>query len=78
MSIIDSIKDKFNLKTSAEDFYSNSEIVETEWWLSWCHEYPNLFWARLRKFSNGKADVLFQDENKIYGFESAEFAGYFI
>lgn len=41
-------------------------------------EYPNLYWARLRKFSNGKVDVLFQDENKSYGFESEEYAGYFL
>jgi hypothetical protein len=78
MSIISAIKNTFNLKPSTEYFYSNSEIVKIEWWLSWCHEYPNLYWARLRIFSNGRADVLFQDENKTYGFESAEFAGNYI
>jgi hypothetical protein len=60
------------------EFYQNFKVEKVEWWYSWCHEYPNLFWARLRTFSNGKADVLFQDENKTYGFENEEYAGYFI
>ena len=78
MSILDSIKNQLRIKPTAKEFYFNCKIEQIEWWLSWCHEYPNLYWARLRKFSSGKADVLFQDENKTYGFENAEFAGYFI
>ena len=31
-----------------------------------------------KKSADGKADVLFQDELKSYGFENEEFAGYFI
>jgi hypothetical protein len=60
------------------DFYRNVQVINVEWWLSWCHEYPDLFWARLRVFSDGKADVSFQDENKNYGFNSEEFAGRFL
>lgn len=78
MSILKSTKTQFEIKPTAKEFYFNCEIEKLEWWLSWCHEYPDLFWARLRKFSNGKADVLFQNENKAYGFDSEEFAGYFI
>jgi hypothetical protein len=78
MSILDSIKNQLGIQPIANVFYLDCRIEKVEWWLSWCHEYPNLFWARLRIFSNGKADVLFQDENKTYGFENEEFAGYFI
>jgi len=78
MSILNSIKNQFGMKPTSDDFYRECKIQKVEWWLSWCHEYPDLYWARLRKFSNGKADVLFQDENKVYGFESEESAGNFI
>lgn len=78
MSILDSIKNQLGLKPTAKEFYQNCEVLKVQWWLSWCNEYPDLYWARLRTFSNGKTDVLFQDENKSYGFESEEFAGYFI
>ena len=61
-----------------KDFYENNAIVEIEWWLSWYCEYPHLYWARVRVFANEKADVAFQDENKTYGFNNKEFAGYFV
>ena len=66
------------MKPKADEFYRECEIEKVEWWLSWCHDYPNLFWSRLRKFSNGKADVLFQDEDKTYGFDNEEYAVFFI
>ncbi len=66
------------MKPKANKFYSKSKVEKVEWWLSWCHEYPNLFWARLRTFSNGKADVLFQDEYKSYGFDNEKSASNFI
>ena len=73
-----SIKNQLKSQPTSEGFYCDSKVEKVDWWLSWCHQYPNLYWTRLRKLSNGKADVLFQDENKIYGFETAEFAGHFI
>lgn len=61
-----------------DEFYSNNKVEKSEWWLAWGSEYPDLYWARLRLFSNGMADVLFQDEVKTYGFENSEVGGYFI
>ena len=78
MSIFNSSKNQLGINLTAREFYLDNKIEKVEWWLSWCHEYPDLFWARLRRFSNGKADILFQDENKAYGFENEEYAGYFI
>lgn len=78
MSILDSIKNQLGLKPTAKEFYQNCEVIKVQWWLSWVNEYPDLYWARLRTFSNGKADVLFQDESNSYGFDNEEFAGYFI
>lgn len=78
MSILDSIKNQLGMKPTANEFYRDSKVEKVEWRLSSCHEYPDLYWARLRRFSNDKADVLFQDDDKIYGFDSAEFAGYYI
>ncbi len=60
------------------NFYKDSEVVEVEWWLSWCHEYPDLFWARLRVFANARADVAFQGESKTFGFNDKEFAHHFV
>ena len=78
MSILESIKNQFKIKLGAKEFYNNCEVEKVNWWLSYCHNYPEFYWARLRTFSNGKADVLFQDENKAYGFDNEEYAGYFI
>jgi hypothetical protein len=78
MSILESIKNQFKLKPTAKEFYNNCQVEKVNWWLSYCHNYPDFFWARLRLFSSGKADVMFQDENIIYGFDNEEFAGYFI
>ena len=60
------------------DFYKNPQPFKIEWWLSSCHNYPDLYWARLKVFSDGKADVAFQDENKVYGFTKREYAEYFL
>ena len=76
-----SILDFFNLWTSrirSHKFYQNAEVVDVDWGYSWCHEYPDLYFARLRTFSNGKADVLFQDETKSYGFDTRTYAANFI
>lgn len=59
---------------SSSQFYRDNKVVKVEWWLSWCHEWPELFWGRIRYFSDGKADVLFQDETKLFGFDDLDSA----
>ncbi len=58
-------------------FYAGKTLAKVEWWLSYCSEYPNLAWARLRVFSDGSADAAF-DESKVYGFDDRKYAGYFL
>ncbi len=58
-------------------FYEGKTLAEVEWWLSYCSEYPDLSWARLRTFSDGTADAAF-DESKVYGFDERKYAGYFL
>jgi hypothetical protein len=78
MSILYSFKKQPVIKVTAEEFYQDFDVVKIQWWLADCSYYPDLYWARLRIFSNGKADVLFENEEVMYGFENEEFAGYFI
>ena len=58
-------------------FYEGKTLAKVEWWLSYCSEYPDLAWARLRVFSDGSADAAF-DESKVYGFDDRRYAGYFL
>ncbi len=58
-------------------FYEGKTLAQVEWWLSYCSEYPDLAWARLRVFSDGSADATFE-ESKVYGFATREYAGYFL
>ena len=58
-------------------FYEGKTLAKVEWWLSYCSEYPDLAWARLRVFSDGSADAAFE-ESKVYGFDSREYASYFL
>ena len=58
-------------------FYEGKTLAQVEWWLSYCSEYPDLAWARLRVFSDGSADAAFE-ASKVYGFESREYASYFL
>ncbi len=37
-----------------------AEIVQTQWWLMEC-SFPSLNWARLRVYSNARADVFDRD-----------------
>lgn len=78
MSLFNSIKNIFGTWSISSWFYQNSKVEKVEWWLAWCNYYPDLFWARLRVFSNGRADVLFQDGDKTYGFDKKEYAEYFL
>ncbi len=78
MSVLDSLKNKLGFKSEFVEFYQDQTVSEVKWWLADGLLYPKLHWARLRVFSNGKADVLFEDEDKSYGFENEEFAGYFL
>jgi len=58
-------------------FYEGKTLTKIEWWLSYCPEYPDLAWARLRIFSDGSADAAF-DESKVYGFDDRKYADYFL
>ncbi len=78
MSLLKKLQAESEIELTDIKFYQNCEVEKVEWWLADCSYYPDLYWARLRTFSNGTADVLFQDENKAYRFENAEYAGYFI
>lgn len=69
--------DSFNTIPSSQ-FYDHISLVKVEWWLSWCHEWPELYWARIRHFSDGKADVLFQDETKLFGFDDLDSSRNFV
>jgi len=58
-------------------FYEGKTLAKVEWWLSYCSEYPDLAWARLRVFSDSSADAAFE-ESKVYGFDERKFASYFL
>jgi hypothetical protein len=58
-------------------FYEGKILAKVEWWISYCSEYPDLAWARLRVFLDGSADAAF-DESKVYGFDEEKYAGYFL
>ena len=58
-------------------FYEGKTLAKVEWWLSYCSEYPDLAWARLRVFTDGSADAAFE-ESKVYGFDERNFASYFL
>lgn len=76
MGLISQTLKKFR-STTKRTFYDGKTVVEVEWWVSYCSEYPDLSWARLRVFSDGSADAAFE-ERKLYGFDSREYAGYFL
>jgi len=61
---------------SAKVFYSGKTITKVAWWISPC-PYPELYWGRLRLFSDGTADAAF-DEADVYGFDDSKYAGYFL
>ena len=58
-------------------FYSEKTLARTECWLDEC-AFPEAVWARLRIFSDGSADACWVQGEKLYGFDSAEYAGYFL
>ena len=58
-------------------FYEGKSIVSVEWWISYGSEFPELYWARLRVFSDGSSDAAF-DEFTAYGFDTREYASYFL
>jgi hypothetical protein len=58
-------------------FYEGKMVTEVEWWISYVCKSPELYWGRLRVFSDGTADAAF-DEETVYGFDDRRFAGYFL
>jgi hypothetical protein len=61
----------------AKTFYAGKTVSEVEWWISSCCQFPELYWGRLRVFSDGTADAAF-DEEDVYGFDDRKYAGYFL
>jgi hypothetical protein len=60
-----------------DDFYLGKTIAATEWWLHEC-DLPALRWARLRLFSDGSADVCWEEGGILCGFDRRDFATYFL
>jgi hypothetical protein len=58
-------------------FYDSAILEVTHWWLHEC-DLPLLRWARLRCFSNGTADVTWDEGGRLYGFLTQTFAEYFL
>jgi hypothetical protein len=58
-------------------FYEGKSFVTVEWWISYCSEFPDRYWARLRVLSDGCADAAF-DETNVYGFDNRESASTFL
>jgi len=75
-SLIDRIVALVKPGVNANAFYSGKTLAKVEWWLSPC-PYPELYWGRLRVFSDGSADAAF-DEADVYGFDDQNYAGYFL
>jgi hypothetical protein len=76
-SIIDRALSLVRPGIDAKAFYSGKTLSEVEWWISSCCEFPELYWGRLRVFSDGTADAAF-DEADVYGFDDPKYAGYFL
>lgn len=58
-------------------FYSEKTVSRTEWRLDEC-AFPGAVWARLRIFSDGSADACWGQGEKLFGFDSPEYAAYFL
>ena len=61
----------------AKAFYFGKTLSQVEWWISSCCEFPELYWGRLRVFSDGTVDAAF-DEEDVYGFDDREYSGCFL
>ena len=75
MKLISRIRRQFGV-IDKHSFYEGKTLNEVEWWISWA-AIPDLYWARLRVFSDGSADAAF-DESSVYGFNDRKYAGYFL
>jgi hypothetical protein len=76
MKLISQIRKKLGV-TNTHSFDDGKTLIKIEWWISSDSAYPDLYWARLRVFSDGSADAAFEP-TKIYGFDNREFASYFL
>ena len=74
MKLMSQIRKRFG-SIDKRSFYEGKTLAKVEWWLSYCSEYPDLAWARLRVFSDGSSDAAFE-ESKVFGFDSREDASY--
>ena len=62
---------------TAADFYRGKSVAAVEWYLHDC-DFPALTWARLRVFSDGAADVCWDEGGRLYGFDARDYASYFL
>ena len=76
-SLIDRVLSLVRPGVNAKKFYSGKTITKVEWWISYACRYPELYWGRLRVFSDGTADAAF-DESDVYGFDDPKYARYFL
>jgi hypothetical protein len=76
MKIISRLRERLG-HVDKNSFYEGKTLVSIEWYVSYCSEYPDLAWARLRVYSDGGADAAF-DEAKVYGFADRESATNFL
>jgi len=63
--------------TDKNSFYEGKALKEVEWWISYACRFPELYWGRLRVFSDGSADACFS-KSKIYGFANRDSAENFL
>ena len=76
-SLINRVMSLVRPSIDAKTFYADKTIAKVEWWISSCCKFPELYWGRLRVFSDGTADAAF-DEADVYGFDDPKYAGYFL
>ena len=76
MKLLSLIRKQFGI-VDKHSFYEGKTLVEAEWWISYCCTFPDLYWGRLRVFSDGSADASW-DETTTYGFDARNYAASFL
>ncbi|MEQ1830444.1 MAG: hypothetical protein ABL921_31085 [Pirellula sp.] len=62
---------------TSDEFYRDKTVCLTEWWLDSC-SLPEQHFARLRVFNDGTADSCFGPNDKLFGFDNRDYAGYIL
>jgi hypothetical protein len=76
MKLMSLIRKQFGV-VDKHAFYEDKTLVEVEWWISSVCRFPDLYWGRLRVFSDGSADAAW-DESTTYGFDERAYAETFL